>query len=95
LLRENGIEPEVIEYLKNPPDATELAAVLSKLDRPPHDAVRAKETPYAASSLSPDSSLKDVCTAIAAEPTLLERPLVVKGSRAVIGRPPEDVLKLL
>jgi arsenate reductase len=65
------------------------------LDRPPHDAVRAKEEAYAASGLSLESDLAAVCEAIVAEPILLERPIVVKGAKAVIGRPPEDVLKLL
>ena len=95
LLQENGVEPRVVEYLKLPPTQEELAGVIGKLDRPPHDAVRAKEDAYAASGLSVDSAAVAVCKAIVAEPILLERPIVVKGSRAVIGRPPEDVLKLL
>jgi arsenate reductase len=95
LLRENGIEPEIVEYLKTPLDAAQLADVLKKLDVPPHYAVRAKESPYPASGLSPDSSLKDICTAIAAEPILLERPIVVKNNQAIIARPPENALKLL
>lgn len=95
LLQENGVEPEVIEYLKSPLREEELAEVIGKLDRPPHDVVRAKEDSYAASGLSTHSDAVAVCKAIVAEPILLERPIVVKGSRAVIGRPPEDVLKLL
>ncbi len=95
LLQENGVEPEIIEYLKTPPTSEELARVIGKLDRPPHDAVRAKEEAYAASGLSLESDLAAVCEAIVAEPILLERPIVVKGAKAVIGRPPEDVLKLL
>ena len=95
LLQENGVEPEVIEYLKTPPTQEELAEVIGKLDRAPHDVVRAKEDSYAASGLSTESDTVAVCKAIIAEPILLERPIVVKGSRAVIGRPPEDVLKLL
>ena len=95
LLRENDVEPEIIEYLKTPPTSEELARVIGKLDRPPHDAVRAKEEAYAASGLSLESDLAAVCEAIVAEPILLERPIVVKGAKAVIGRPPEDVLKLL
>jgi len=95
LLQENGVEPEVIEYLKLPPTQEELAEVIGKLDRPPHDVVRAKEDAYAASGLSAESDTVAVCRAIVAEPVLLERPIVVKGSRAVVGRPPEDVLKLL
>ena len=95
LLRENGIEPKVIEYLKTPPTQEELAGVIGKLDRPPHVAVRAKEDAYAASGLSAKSDLATICRAIVAEPILLERPIVVKDDKAVIGRPPEDVLELL
>ncbi len=95
LLRENDVEPEIIEYLKTPPTPEELARVIGKLDRPPHDAVRAKEEAYAASGLSAQSDVAAICEAIAADPTLLERPIVVKGDKAVIGRPPEDVLTLL
>ena len=95
LLRESGIEPEVIEYLKSPPTQEELAEVIGKMDLPPHNTVRAKEDAYAASGLSAQSDVADICRAIVAEPILLERPIVVKGDKAVIGRPPEDVLKLL
>ena len=95
LLQENGVEPEVIEYLKTPPTQEELVEVIGKLDRPPHDAVRAKEDAYAASGLSAESDLATICGAVVAELILLERPIVVKGDKAVIGRPPEDVLKLL
>tara|TARA_Y100000588_G_scaffold10194_2_gene11267 strand:+ start:1417 stop:1767 length:351 start_codon:yes stop_codon:yes gene_type:complete len=95
LLEEQGAEPEVVEYLKTPLTKAELAEVIGALGRVPHDAVRTKEDAYAASGLNPDSDLAAVCAALAAEPILLERPIVVKDSHAVIGRPPEDVLGLL
>jgi len=95
LLRENDVEPEIIEYLKTPPTPEELAQMIGKLDRSPHDAVRAKEEAYGASGLSSQSDVAAICEAIAADPILLERPIVVKGDKAVIGRPPEDVLTLL
>jgi len=95
LLWENDVEPEIIEYLKTPPTPEELAQMIGKLDRSPHDAVRVKEEAYAASGLSSQSDVAAICEAIAADPILLERPIVVKGDKAVIGRPPEDVLTLL
>ena len=95
LLRENGVEPEVIEYLKTPPDKTALRGLLKKLGKAAHDILRTKEAEYTAASLSPESSEAEILAAIVANPILLERPIIVKGTRAVIGRPPENVLALL
>ena len=95
LLRENGTEPEIIEYLKTPPDAPALRGLLKKLGKAAHEILRTKEAEYAAASLSPESSEAEILTAIAAYPILLERPIIVKGNRAVIGRPPENVKALL
>lgn len=95
LLRERGIEPEVIEYLVTPPSAAEVERLIDALDQEPHALLRKKEPPYTELGLSPQSSRKDVARAIAAHPILLERPVVVVGKRAAIGRPPENVLSLL
>lgn len=95
LLTERGIEPEVIEYLKQPPSAAEVQSMLRKLGIPPHELLRKKEAPYTAHRLSSESNAADVARAIAKDPILLERPVVVVGDRAAIGRPPEAVLSLI
>jgi len=95
LLRENAEEPEVFEYLKAPLGQAELAGLLKKLNVPAHDLLRTREDEYAELGLSPDTPEEDILTAIAAHPILLERPIVVKGRRAVIARPPELAEELL
>ena len=95
LLREQGVEPEVVDYLKTPPSAAELRGLAKKLGAGPHALLRSKEPAYAAAGLGPDSDLDEVVAAIVKEPVLLERPVVVVGERAAIGRPPERVLALL
>ena len=95
LLRENGEEPEVIEYLKTPLDEVALRDLFAKLGLEAHEVVRTKEEPFEQLALSPDSSEEEVIAAIVKYPILMERPIVVKGNSAVIGRPPENVHELL
>jgi arsenate reductase len=92
LLQSKGIAPTVIEYLKTPPTAAELRAILEKLGKGPRDILRAKEAAEAGiAELDGDPLIE----ALAANPTALERPIVVKGDHARIGRPPETVLEIL
>ena len=95
LLSENGVESEVIEYLKTPLDEVALREVIAKLGLEAHEVVRTKEEPYQQLGLSPDSSEEDLIAAIVKYPILMERPIVVKGDSAIIGRPPENVKELL
>ena len=95
ILHENAEEPEVVEYLKVSLSQEELAGLLIKLNLSAHDLLRTKEDEYNELGLSPDASEEDILTAIEAHPILLERPIVVKGRRAVIARPPERVEELL
>lgn len=95
LLRENDVEPEITEYLKTPPDNAALRDVLAKLGLAAHAILRTKEEAYAACGLSPESSEAEILSAIVTYPILLERPIIIKGNRAVIGRPPENVRDLL
>lgn len=95
MLRENGIEPEVVEYLKTPPTVAAVGGLLKALKIPAHHLLRAKEAEYKTAGLSPLSSDAKILKAIATHPILLERPIVVKGKKAVIGRPPERVRELL
>jgi arsenate reductase len=96
LLESRGIRPVVVEYLKTPPTAEELKAILVKLGMAPRDLMRKKEPPYKALGLD-DPGLSDdaLIEAMAANPILIERPIVVKGDKAALGRPPEAVLEIL
>ena len=96
LLRARDIEPKIVEYLSSPPSAAELKAILKKLGLKPRDVVRQKEPRYAELGLKDRKISDDALIAlIVANPILLERPIVVSGGRAAIGRPPESVLKIL
>lgn len=91
-----GQEPQVIEYLKTPPTVAELDSLLKKLKMEPRDLMRKGEEIYrelklAEKELSRDEALE----LLAAHPKLIERPIVVKGRQAVLGRPPENVNALL
>ncbi len=95
LLREKGIEPRVVEYLKHPPTADELRAIIGKLGMQAEQLVRKGEetcqTRYAGKTLTDEQWIE----AMVQDPILIERPIVVVGERAAIGRPPENVLPLL
>jgi arsenate reductase len=93
LLRDNGVEPEIVEYLKTPPDATELKALLKKLGMHPDELIRRKE--YRALQLADTDDAQQLVAHMAAHPEIIERPIVVSGRKAVLGRPPENVLELL
>lgn len=95
LLQERGIEPTIVEYLKNPPDKRDLEMITRKLGVKPEQIVRRGEASFkqhfAGKSLNDNEWLE----ALAQYPILIERPIIVKGDRAVIGRPPENVLDLV
>jgi len=95
LCEEAGSEVEIIEYLKTPLDEVILKDLLKKLDKPVYEVVRTKEEVYEQLNLSSDSTEEEIIAAIIKYPVLLERPIVVKDDRAVIGRPPENVKVLL
>jgi arsenate reductase (glutaredoxin) len=96
LLEERGIRPQVVEYLKAPPDRATLAALLRKLGIPASRLIRRKEPEFAALGLdAPGTSEEALLDAMASHPKLIERPIVVVGRKARIGRPPEAVLEIL
>lgn len=96
LLRERGVEPEIVEYLKTPPDAATVTALLRKLGMTARDVLRRGEAPYRELALGdPAKDENELVAAIVAHPVLLERPIAVRGAKAVLGRPPERVLDLL
>lgn len=95
LLQERGVPLEIVEYLKQPLSLDELKKLRQKLGLPASQWVRKKEKEYAQAGLSKDSSEAEILSAIARYPILLERPIVIRGQKAVIGRPPEKVLELV
>jgi len=96
LLRENNIEPDIIEYLHTPPDRQTFISLLDKLGLSARQLMRNKEQAYKDADLdNPDLSELELIDAMIAEPRLIERPIVVNGNKAVLGRPPENVLKIL
>lgn len=96
LLREQGIEPEITLYLESPPDAAELRMILDKLGMTPRQLMRTGEAEFRQRGLD-DESLGDdeLIGAMIASPKLIQRPIVLAGDRAAIGRPPESVLDIL
>jgi arsenate reductase len=94
LLRSRGIEPEIVEYLKTPPDAAALKRLLAMLGLAPRQLLREKEAKEAGLD-KPGLSDAQIIAGMAKHPITIERPIVVSGKRAVLGRPPEAVLKIL
>ncbi len=96
LLKDHGIEPDIIEYLKNPPDEETLRSLAEMLGLKPHQFIRKGEADFKALALKDQLNSDDVLfKAMAAHPKLLERPIAVAGEQARLGRPPENVLELL
>ena len=97
LLRENGLEPEIVEYLKDPPSPEELADLCRLLGINPAAIIRSKEPLFRelGLSLKDDRSDAEWIGLLAKHPKLIERPIVVRGKKAVIGRPPTNVVSLL
>jgi len=94
LIEDRGITPTVVEYLKTPPSAAELTRILTLLGKRPAEITRRKEA--AEAGIDP-AALDDAALirALVANPIALERPIVVAGGKAALGRPPESVLTIL
>lgn len=96
LLEKKKANPEVIEYLKNPPSADELDRILSLLRMEPRELMRKNEAPYRELDLEDGALGRDaLIAAICAHPILMQRPIVLANGKAAIGRPPEQVLAIL
>lgn len=95
LLRDNGYEPNIIEYLKNPPNVNELNEICKNLNMSAIDITRTNEKEYKQLNIPMNDTDDVLIEKIARHPKLLERPIVIKGKKGIIGRPPENVLKLL
>ena len=96
LLEGRGLTPTVVRYLETPPDAAQLRDVLGKLGIGARGLLRTGEDEYKTLNLT-DASLSDeqLIAAMAAHPKLIERPILIAGDKAVIGRPPEKILEIL
>lgn len=96
LLEERGIRPRIVEYLKTPPSAAELKRIIKMLGIGPRALLRAKEPEYKKAKLENQALGDDkIIAAMVKNPILIERPIVIKGARAALGRPPANVLKIL
>jgi len=95
IINDNGSSAQIIEYLKHPPTVEELTELIEKLDILPYNLLRRGEKifkdQYKGKSFSDEEWIGIMCD----NPVLIERPIVVKGNKAVLGRPPENVLELL
>jgi arsenate reductase len=94
LLRERGIEPDIVHYLERAPTADELRSLLQMLGIPARALLRHSEPEYAALALEGVTDDERLIEAMTRCPALIERPILCHGGRAVIGRPPERVLEL-
>ena len=95
LLEAHGVRPEIRKYLEDAPTYEELKAARTALNLPTIEMMRSKEPAFREMGLARDADDDTLLRAMAAEPRLIERPLAIKGARAVLGRPPEKVLDLL
>jgi arsenate reductase len=96
LLEQHGVDADVVEYLKTPPDAATLDRLLRMLNLEPRELMRTKESEYKASGADDPALDRDALIALMVRyPKLIERPIVVRDGKAAIGRPPERVLDIL
>jgi len=96
LIRERGLEPTVVEYLKTSPSYADLEDLLAKLGIEPRELMRKNEPVYQEMGLDdPTLERRALIQAMVDQPILIERPIVVAGGKAAIGRPPERVLEIL
>ena len=96
LIKNKDIEPEIILYLEKPPSVSVLSKILDYLQMEPRDLLRKGEDEYKSFNLK-DMSLDDstILKIMSENPKLIERPIVLSGNKAIIGRPPENVLELI
>ena len=96
ILENQGVEASIVEYLKTPPTTAQLEEILDILGLEPRELMRKHEKPYKENNLDDDSLTREqLIQAMVDNPILIERPIVIKGKKAAIGRPPEKVLDIL
>lgn len=96
LLREQGVEPDIIRYLETPPTEQILEHILTALNISPRELMRTKEKEYKEQGLDdPELDRQTLIKAMVETPKLIERPIVIRGNKVALGRPPENVLSIL
>lgn len=96
ILDSQGVQPAIVEYLKTPPTTEQLSGILDMLGLEPRELMRKHEKPYKDNNLDDDSLTREqLIQAMVDNPILIERPIVISGNKAAIGRPPESVLEIL
>lgn len=95
LIKDAGVEPEIVEYLKETPSVEELKSILSKLGVSPTEILRKGEAIFKENFKGKEFSDEEWLKVLVEYPKLIERPIVIKGDKAVVGRPPENVNSLL
>ena len=95
LLRSRGVEPHVIEYLKTTPSVAQISEVLEKLGMSARQLMRKKEAAYRDNGLASEENEQKLIEAMFHNPILIERPVIFNDESAVIGRPPQEALKLV
>jgi len=96
LLQDEGVEPEIVEYLDTPPSKTRLKQILKMLGLKPRDLMRRQENEYKELGLDDESlTTEQLIDAMVKTPKLIERPIVINEDKAAIGRPPENVLDII
>jgi arsenate reductase len=96
ILDDKGVDTTIVEYLKTPPNKAELNEILDLLGMEPRDLMRKHEAPYKDNNLdNADLNREQLIQAMIDNPILIERPIVINGDKAIIGRPPEKVLDIL
>lgn len=95
ILEESGQKFEVVNYLQNPLNYSELVEIIEKLGIKPLELVRKNESVWKEQFKGKDLTDKELIEILVKNPKLIERPIVIKDSKAIIGRPPENIKKLL
>ena len=95
LLHEKGADPQIVEYLKTPPTTEELSVILNKMGKQAEEIIRKNEQVYKENFKGKTLTNEEWIQVLVDNPILIERPIVIEGEKAVLGRPPENVLELL
>ncbi len=95
MIHERGIEPQIIEYLSNPPAPADLQRIIDLLGITAHELIRSNEEDYCKLGLSRNDSDERLIEAMSRHPRLIQRPIVIVGQRARMGRPPEQISEIL
>ncbi len=95
ILKENRCDAEVVKYLEESPDENQIKAILKMLNITPRELMRTKEDIYKELNLKDENSDEALIAAMAKYPKLIERPIIIKGNKAIIGRPTERIAEFL